>query len=150
MANERARRLRRNATEEERILWSQMRKGRLESFKFCRQHPMGRFVIDFVCLERRLVVEIDGFQHGLPAYEAGDLLRTRWLEESGYRVVRFWNSDIRRQLDNVLETILGELSERASLRDPTPALPHQGGGSDEGDVQHWVRRVGASYRQARR
>jgi len=78
MANERARRLRRNATEEERILWSQMRKGRLESFKFCRQHPMGRFVIDFVCLERRLVIELDGGQHAEQAEY--DARRTAALE----------------------------------------------------------------------
>jgi very-short-patch-repair endonuclease len=123
MANERARDLRRRATEEERILWSQMRKGRLEGFKFRRQHPLGRFVVDFVCLNRRLIVEVDGVQHGHQGWEERDAARTRWLEERGYRVVRFWNADIRRQLDNVLETILGELSVRASVRHPHPGPP---------------------------
>ena len=122
MANERARKLRRNATEHERILWSQLRKGRLESFRFRRQHPLGRFVVDFVCLERRLVIEVDGDQHGYPGQEEDDRSRTKWLEERGYRVVRFWNSDIRRQLDNVLETILGELNARF-IRHPHPGPP---------------------------
>jgi adenine-specific DNA-methyltransferase len=84
---DRARRLRRNQSDAEGVLWRHLRNRGLGGRKFRRQHPIGPYVVDFVCIEDRLIVEVDGGQHADPA--CGDAARTRWLEAQGYRVVRF-------------------------------------------------------------
>ena len=104
--NQRARQLRSNQTDTERRLWPHLRNRQLGGFKFKRQHPIGRYIADFVCLERRLVVEVDGGQHS----EEQDSNRTRSLEQAGYRVIRFWDNEVLLSTDNVLEAILNELS----------------------------------------
>jgi len=83
MANEIARRLRRSQTEEERILWTDLRKRRLGGLRFRRQHPIGPFIVDFVCLERRFIVEVDGIHHSEGDNEKRDQARTAWLEAEG-------------------------------------------------------------------
>ena len=102
MANSMARDLRRHMTEPERLLWYFLRARRFAGYKFRRQHPIGPFIADFACVEQRLVVEADGGQH---AESATDPRRTRWLENQGWRVLRFWNDDIMRQTDDVLDEI---------------------------------------------
>ena len=112
----RAKRLRANQTEPEAVLWQAIRAKRLEGIKFRRQVPMGPFIVDFFCPEHRLVIELDGSQHGEPDTAEYDARRTAWLRDRGYRVVRFWNDDVLRDLDGVCRHILAECGvlERAA------------------------------------
>ncbi len=98
-----ARRLRRAMTDAEMRLWLQLRDRRLAGLKFRRQHPIGRYVADFVCLERRLVVEVDGGQH---ADSRRDRVRDAAIEAAGFRILRFWNNEVLGAMEGVLETIL--------------------------------------------
>ncbi len=102
-----ARRLRRDMTDAERLLWPRLRGGQLDGRKFVKQFPIGPAVADFACRSARLVVELDGGQHA-SAVEA-DAERTRMIEAHGYIVIRFWNSDVTSNLDGVLESILQHL-----------------------------------------
>ncbi len=104
MASERARQLRANATEAEVRLWSRIRRKQLEGFRFRRQHPLGRYIVDFFCPEARLIVEVDGGQHGVE--NVRDAIRTERLEKRGYSVIRFWNKDVLAQAEDVLASIL--------------------------------------------
>lgn len=104
--SERARRLRRNATSPETKLWNRLRSRAINGHKFVRQEPIGPYVVDFVCRERRLVVEVDGGQH---ATDKRDVARDGWLKQHGYCVVRFWNNDVLRNIDGVLEVIAAAL-----------------------------------------
>jgi very-short-patch-repair endonuclease len=96
-----ASRLRLHSTDAERLLWSRLR-GRRLGWKFRFQHTIGPYVADFVCLQRKLIVEADGGQHNPRA----DRARTAYLRKRGFRIVRFWNHDILQNIDGVLETIL--------------------------------------------
>ncbi|MDF2764445.1 MAG: uncharacterized protein K0S81_1439 [Rhodospirillales bacterium] len=107
-----ARKLRAEMTDAERKLWSLVRRKQLEGCRFRRQVPLGPFVADFACLPARLIVEVDGGQHGLRTEH--DARRTKWLEQFGWRVLRFWNADVLREPENVLEII------RLALIDPPP------------------------------
>jgi very-short-patch-repair endonuclease len=98
--------LRRNATDAEMKIWFAVRDRRLAGFKFVRQETMGPYVVDFVCRDRKLVIEVDGGQH---ADSASDQIRDAYLAAEGYRVLRFWNSDVT-NLNGVLETILASLN----------------------------------------
>jgi very-short-patch-repair endonuclease len=89
-------------TDPERLLWYFLRARRFAGCKFRRQHPIGPFIVDFACVERKLVIEADGGQHAKPATDES---RTRWLETEGWRVMRFWNDDIARRTKDVLEEI---------------------------------------------
>jgi len=109
MPNENARRLRRDATDAERRLWSALRDRRLSGYRFRRQFPIGRFIVDFACTKHRLIVEADGSQH---ADSESDRERTAWLEEQGWRVLRFWNNDVLTNTNGVVETVLNELQEK--------------------------------------
>ncbi|GIL06493.1 MAG: DNA methylase [Betaproteobacteria bacterium] len=115
-----ARALRRSSTDAERLLWSKLRDRRLNGYKFKRQVPIGRYVADFVCLERMLIVEVDGGQHADRV--ASDRERTKELEALGYRVLRFWNNEVMGNLQGVQQTILREL---AAAPHPNP-LPMPG------------------------
>jgi len=110
-----ARRLRRDATNVERVLWFALRE-RLPAWKFRRQHPIGRRVVDFACPERKLAIELDGGQHALR--EEADDRRSAGLAQRGYHVIRFWNSEVLDNLDGVLEAIGGALDA-----DPPPLTP---------------------------
>ncbi|MDO8612107.1 MAG: endonuclease domain-containing protein [Dehalococcoidia bacterium] len=110
-----ARKLRREQTEAERLLWSRLRNRQLENVKFRRQQPLGPYVVDFVSLEQTLVVEVDGGQHAGGEMRRRDGERTTWLEERGYHILRFWNNEVLANLDGVLETI------REALGQGTPA-----------------------------
>jgi very-short-patch-repair endonuclease len=104
-----ARRLRNNATDAERMLWYRLRDKRLSGFKFRRQQPTGPYVVDFYCSEAKLIVELDGSQHGDGRHPAYDLQRTKWLQYRDYIVVRFWNSDVLNDSDYMLGCILREI-----------------------------------------
>ncbi len=99
------RRLRADMTQAERRLWHHLRDRRLDGFKFRRQQPIDRFVVDFLCVERRVIVEVDGGQHN----ELVDAERTAILETAGYFILRFWNDEVLRQTDIVLLRILSTL-----------------------------------------
>ena len=107
---DRARSLRRRSTDAERALWAKLRSRGLHGVKFRRQVPMGLYVVDFLCEEARLIVELDGGQH--LAQRESDAGRTRWLESRGYKVLRFWNHDVLPRPDAVLEAIRLTLEER--------------------------------------
>ncbi|KTD30767.1 multidrug efflux protein [Legionella moravica] len=100
--------LRSKSTDSENRLWHYLRAKRL-GFKFKRQVPIGFYIVDFMCLEKRLIIELDGGQH-LDNQEY-DMTRTAWLNERGYKVLRFWNNDVLQQTATVLEAILRELAE---------------------------------------
>ncbi|MGL5116413.1 MAG: endonuclease domain-containing protein [Beijerinckiaceae bacterium] len=106
---ERARRLRRQATFEEKLLWFRLQNRRCGGFKFVRQEPIGRYIADFCCREMRLVVEADGGQH---ADNPADVRRDAALLAEGYRTLRFTNQEIREELESVTETILAVLEGR--------------------------------------
>lgn len=98
-----ARELRRNSTDAERLLWRHLKAKQLEGLKFRRQEQIGRFIADFVCYEKGLIVEADGGQHALEKEK--DEERTQWLNSQGFTVLRFWNHEILTNIDGVLETI---------------------------------------------
>jgi very-short-patch-repair endonuclease len=104
-----ARRLRRDQTEVERKLWSRLRGRQLESTKFVRQEPIGNYIADFCARSIKLVVELDGRQHGTNDGIAADLARTEVIEGFGFRVIRFWNSDVYENIDGVIESIRREI-----------------------------------------
>jgi very-short-patch-repair endonuclease len=105
---ERARPLRRTPTPAEFALWTRIRARQLGGFKFVRQEPIDRYYVDFVCRERRLIVELDGGQH---AEHRRDKQRDNDLQALGYRVVRIWNNDVIENLDGVLKSLLSELDK---------------------------------------
>ncbi len=102
----RARDMRANATLAENLLWQALRNRQLEGFKFKRQVPLHAFILDFVCFEARLIVEVDGFQH---AENARDLARDAFFRAEGFRILRFWNEEVVKNLDGACLTILSEL-----------------------------------------
>ena len=106
--NRQARALRRQMTEAEKVMWSKLRDRRLDGVKFKRQKPIAGYIVDFVALDLKLIVEIDGGQHAERVEE--DAVRTKVLEESGYHVVRFWNHDVLRNIEGVLESLVQELN----------------------------------------
>jgi very-short-patch-repair endonuclease len=116
VANERARQLGKQMTLQEVKLWVHLRSWRARGFHFRRQAPREGFIVDFVCVKQGLVVEVDGGQHGFDAHAKRDAGRDRSLERNGFRVLRFWISDIDRNLEGVLFAI------DEALQDPTPGL----------------------------
>lgn len=114
--------LRNAATEAERFLWRFLR-GKQLGTKFRRQHPFDRYVLDFVSLEAKLVVELDGGQHSEAV--ADDMARTRQLEAAGFRVLHFWNNQVFQETEAVMETIMAALAE---MTHPHPCPPLEGEG----------------------
>jgi very-short-patch-repair endonuclease len=111
----RAKRLRREMTDAERLLWSKLRRKQMNGRHFRSQVPVPPYIADFACIELGLIVEVDGGQHNID--QARDARRTAWLESKGYRVLRFWNNEVLQNLDGVLETIrLATLPEPVSPR----------------------------------
>jgi very-short-patch-repair endonuclease len=108
--NRRARQLRELPTDAEARLWYVLRRKHTLGFKFRRQHPVGRYVVDFACPDARLIIEVDGGQHAEQA--ARDAARTRELEAHGYTVLRFWNNEVLENFDGVQEVIRAALAAR--------------------------------------
>jgi very-short-patch-repair endonuclease len=113
-----ARRLRSELTEAEKHLWHVLRYKSL-GVKFRRQAVIGRYIVDFVCFERRLIVEVDGGQH---CQNQKDILRDEWLKSQGFTVLRFWNNEVLGNLDGVFQRI------EEYLEFPLPSPPHKGEG----------------------
>lgn len=111
-----AKRMRREPTDAERVLWKMLRAKQFGGFKFKRQEQIGDYIADFVCFSERLIVEADGSQH---AESESDRLRDEWLENQGFRVIRFWNNDILTNKEGVAQTILAALVP--PLPNPSPA-----------------------------
>jgi very-short-patch-repair endonuclease len=106
----RARELRHSATDAERLLWRHLRRKNFADYKFRRQYPIAGYILDFVCIPAKLIIELDGGRH-VTAVEY-DERRTRKMTMCGYRVVRFWNDDVFLRTEEVLEEIWRELHQR--------------------------------------
>jgi very-short-patch-repair endonuclease len=119
----RARELRSNPTDAERTLWGHLRLRQIHGCKFRRQRPVGPYIVDFVCLEKRVVIEVDGGQHN--KQKAYDDKRSAWLRSEGFSVLRFWDHEVLTQIDNVKELIWHALSAA-----PSSILPRNGGEED--------------------
>jgi very-short-patch-repair endonuclease len=114
-----ARQLRKTMTDAETRLWFRLRRKQLGGFHFRKQHPMGPFIADFACVEKRLIVEIDGGQHN----KSMDADRDAWFHRNDYRVLRFWNNDVLTGTNDVVAAILAELEKTC----PHPILPPRAG-----------------------
>ncbi|MDD5057621.1 MAG: succinate dehydrogenase assembly factor 2 [Sideroxydans sp.] len=128
-----AKRLRRNMTEAELLLWYHLRGHRLCGMKFKRQQPLGDFIVDFVSFEKKLVIEVDGGQH---VDSQSDTRRDAWLQGQGFRMLRFWNNEVLGETEAVLEKILQEIT-------PSPQpLSHEGRGAKSLERVRWRCRRG--------
>ena len=125
MSIETARALRRSMTDAERRLWLHLKNRQPDGYKFRRQHPCGRYVLDFYCDAARLAVELDGGQHADQRHAAHDVERTLCLAREGIRVVRCWNNDVLANIEGVVETVKIALAEKPSPR-PSPAEAGEG------------------------
>jgi len=123
MANDLARNLRKTMTRQEVKLWVRLRELRELGFHFRRQSPIAHYIVDFECRRRRLVIEVDGTQHGFDQNRIRDFVRDRTLNDRGYRVLRFGNPDIDRNMEGVLETI--RLALLSDINDPHPTSLRQ-------------------------
>ena len=120
MANEIARALRKRMTPQEVKLWVHLRSWRKRGFHFRRQSPLDDFIVDFVCVRHRLIVEVDGGQHNFDAHASRDAKRDNHFISRGFRVLRFWNNELDRNLEGVLMAI------DDALRSPPPGLASLG------------------------
>ena len=120
-----ARYLRKNMTKEENKLWSIINNKQFYNYKFLRQYVIGEYIVDFVCRDRKIIIEIDGGQHNLEKNIEKDKKRTDFFENLGYKVIRFWNNDINNNIEGVY-TKLQEVFEINQLA-PTLTLPQKGG-----------------------
>ncbi len=105
-STEKARNLRKNMTKQERRLWQFLRKKNINNLKFRRQYPIGKYIVDFICNEKKLIIEIDGGQHNEAQNISYDQERTEYLESKGYTIIRFWNNDIDNNIEGVYQEIL--------------------------------------------
>ena len=119
-----ARRLRRDVTDAERKLWHHLRRRQLLGYRFRRQFQIGPYIVDFACLETKLIIEVDGSQH---FDAASDVARTQWLHEHGFQVLRFWNNDVLMRTHHVLAVVYEALGPAG----PHPDLPPQAGEGDK-------------------
>jgi very-short-patch-repair endonuclease len=108
-STKRARHLRQAQTTAEKLFWHGVKAKRFESYKFRRQFPIGDYFVDFACVSAKLVVEIDGGQH---CDSVADVKRTEYIERKGYKVIRFWNDEILRNIEGVLTSLSLTLSRR--------------------------------------
>ena len=118
-------------TDAEQRLWYRLRAHRLSGASFRRQFPIGRYIVDFVCLDARVIVELDGGQH---ADSIKDAARDGWLRSQGSKVLRFWNNDVLSNTNGVVQTIADAVS---SVSPPSLTLPRKGGGkgSEQGATE---------------
>ncbi len=107
----RARNLRKNSTTQEQKLWELIRNRKLNGLKFVRQYPIGNYIVDFACRQKKIIIELDGGQHNEDANIVYDTERTKYLEDSGYKVIRFWNNEIDNNIEGVYEKLLEFVSD---------------------------------------
>src|SRR3990167_7615302 len=122
-----AKELRKKQTDAERFLWKHLRARQIEGIKFRRQQPVGKFIVDFVSYEKKIVLELDGSQH-IDA-KAEDKERDAWFSEQGFQVLRFWSNEVLENLEGVLEVIRERIS-------PSPNPSHQGRGIVSLQIAH--------------
>jgi len=103
-----AKRLRKKLTETEKYLWNYLRNKQIDRFKFRRQQPIGKYIVDFINFEKKLVIEVDGGQHSI--YKKKDVIRDKYLKKEGYKVLRFWDNEVLNNIEGVLEMIINNLS----------------------------------------
>ena len=103
--NQKARELRKNMTKQERKLWTLLKNRQFYGYRFRRQFPIGFYIVDFVCREKKIILEIDGGQHAESSATQYDIERDYFLESQGYKVIRFWNNDIDKNLEGVFEKL---------------------------------------------
>jgi len=112
----RARLLRKRATDTERILWRHLRNRNFAGYKFRRQHPLDCYILDFYCPTAKLAIELDGSAHNYRAGQIRDRTRSEFLARKGIVALRFWNHQVRQELDSVLQAIWSALEERCSSK----------------------------------
>lgn len=112
--------LRKRSTEAEQLLWKHLRMKQLDGFKFRRQQQIDNYIVDFVCFEKRIIIEVDGGQHS--RQKENDLARENYLRHQGFEVIRFWNNEVLKNISGVLETI------RERCLSPAPQSPPVKGG----------------------
>ena len=100
-----AQNLRKRTTDTEVLLWRHLKAKHFEGLKFRRQQPIGPYIVDFVCFEKKIIVELDGGQHALPEEMGNDKKRDQWFETQGYKVLRFWDNEVLTNTQGVLEVI---------------------------------------------
>jgi very-short-patch-repair endonuclease len=123
-SQERARELRQRMTDAEMILWSRLRQLGPVGLRFRRQHPIGPYVADFACVLQRVVIDVDGATHGSDAEVAYDKRREAYLKRRGWRLIRFWNREIYRELDRVMDVVCRFAADReVPLRRFAPPPP---------------------------
>lgn len=105
-----ARNLRKNMTPQERKLWSKIRNKQFHGLAFRRQYPMGEYIVDFICREIKLIIEIDGGQHNFNENIEYDTKRTQFLNSLGYEVIRFWDNDINNNIEGVMQYLEAKIS----------------------------------------
>jgi very-short-patch-repair endonuclease len=116
-----AKNLRIKHTDEENLFWSQLRARRLNGLKFRRQQPIGNYIVDFICFTKKIVIEVDGGQHSWK--KKRNEIRDKWLSKEGYKLLRFWNNEVFKNLDGVLEII-----NQNCVNHPPLTPPIDGGG----------------------
>ncbi len=116
-------------TDAETVIWECLKNKQLENYKFRRQHIIGQYIADFVCLKQRLIIEIDGKVHQLPENIESDKIRTLWLEDKGFKVLRFTNEEVLGNIDHIIETIKVEIEQRSSIEDTIPSPSGRQGGA---------------------
>jgi very-short-patch-repair endonuclease len=127
MNKTKARELRKNPTDAEKELWKHLRLRQIGGYKFRRQHPVGPYIVDFVCLKRRLIVEVDRGQHSQQV--AYDEERSMWLEGQGFQILRFWDNEVLTSVDVVKEVIAEALNSGSNPHlYPPPQGEDKGGG----------------------
>jgi very-short-patch-repair endonuclease len=104
-----ARRLRQESTEAERLLWKHLRGRKILNLKFRRQEQISDYIVDFVCYERKFIIELDGGHHNQDETREKDIKRQNWLIDEGFTVIRFWNSEVLKNINGVLQTIKEKL-----------------------------------------
>lgn len=109
---QKARKLRKNSTPEEQKLWSLLRNRKFLNLKFKRQFPIYKYIVDFCCEEKKVVIEIDGGQHNEPGNIKSDEIRTKIINSEGYKVIRFWNNEINENIDGVYLRLLDVFKNR--------------------------------------
>jgi very-short-patch-repair endonuclease len=114
----RAKELRKNMTDAEKKIWQMIRKRQILGNKFRRQVPIGPYIADFVCFEKKVIVEIDGGQH--KTREGYDQKRTKWFQSQGFRVIRFWNNDVLKNIEGVTERLYARLGGFPDHPHPNP------------------------------
>lgn len=119
-----ARKLRKSETDAERKIWEQLRSRNLNGAKFRRQHPVGPYIVDFICINEKLIIELDGSQH--QQQQTYDAQRTAFLEQAGFRVMQFWDNDVLLQTENVMQAIVDALCSPSPQ--PSPREPAGRGG----------------------